>query len=36
MAYNNVDYSQAKVLPKIKSTRLTDGLMVTGEVTGMH
>lgn len=36
MSVNTVDFSRAKVRPKIKSTRLTDGLMVTGELKGMH
>lgn len=36
MSNTTVDFSAAKVRPKIKATKITDGLMVTGEVTGMH
>lgn len=36
MSITTVDFSEAKVRPKIKATKLTDGLMVTGEVKGMH
>lgn len=35
-APTTVDFSNAKVRPKIRATKLTDGLMVTEEVTGMH
>jgi len=31
-----VDFSKSKVRPKIKATKMTEGLMVTGELTGMH
>lgn len=36
MAYNTVDFSMAKAAPKVKRTKLTDGLMVNDELKGMH
>ena len=31
-----VDYSNGKIRPRIRSTKLSDGLMATGEIKGMH
>lgn len=36
MTNNVVDFSQAKVRPKMRSTLLTDGLMVTEQLQGRH
>jgi hypothetical protein len=33
---NTVDFSSAKVRPALKPTKITDGLMATGEIKGLH